>query len=105
MLRLMLSAISPALPLQRMYCTDCGTTQQWLNKPDGNRGWASYFLDQGYEVFIVDITSVGRSTSREIPALLPGISIENAQRAFTAPELLKDYYQARFHTQWPGVSF
>lgn len=78
--------------------------QQWLNKPDGKRGWASYFLEQGYEVIIVDITTVGRSASRELPPISAGITVEGAQRAFTAPERSKDYYQARFHTQWPGVS-
>lgn len=83
---------------------DSRTLQQWLNKPDGKRGWASYFLDLGYEVLIVDITATGRSSSRELPPIVAGPTTENAQRGFTAPELSRDYYQARFHTQWPGVS-
>lgn len=82
----------------------CRMLQQWLNKPDGNKGWASYFLDQGYEVIIVDATTVGRSASRALPPILAGATTEGAQRGFTAPERSRDYYQARFHTQWPGVS-
>lgn len=77
--------------------------QQWLNKPDGNRGWASFFLERGYEVFIVDLWSVGRSTPQNTPALLFGATTEVVQLAFTAPEIYKKYYQAQFHTQWPGV--
>ena len=83
---------------------DHDTAQQWLNKPDGGKGWASYFLDQGYEVILVDITTVGRSTSRELPAIVPGATVEQAQVGLTAPELSNEYYQAKFHTQWPGVS-
>ena len=33
----------------------------WLNKPDNGTGWASFLLNQGYEVFLVDEWSVGRS--------------------------------------------
>ncbi|KAL8739005.1 MAG: hypothetical protein Q9181_000287 [Wetmoreana brouardii] len=78
---------------------------QWLNKPDGNRGWASYMLDHGYEVFIIDQWSVGRSSATDISVaqpLLLGGTVEFAELAFTAPELYHKYYQAQFHTQWPG---
>ncbi|KAL8629573.1 hypothetical protein Q9189_004699 [Teloschistes chrysophthalmus] len=77
---------------------------QWLNKPDGGRGWASYMLDEGYEVYIVDQWSVGRSskTNLDAAALSPGSSVETAEIAFTAPERYNFYFQARFHTQWPG---
>ena len=29
------------------------TGSNWLNTPDGRQGWASYFLNQGYEVVII----------------------------------------------------
>ena len=76
---------------------------QWLNKPDGDPGWASYFLKLGYLVYIIDIWSVGRSSAEQLPPLFPGSTVESAQLGFTAPELYNKYYQARFHTQWPGV--
>ena len=76
----------------------------WLNKPDNGTGWASYFLHQGFEVFIVDEWSVGRSGPESTSTDGPGPSYELAEVAFSAPQLYNKYYQARFHTQWPGVS-
>lgn len=76
----------------------------WLNKPDGGRGWASFYLDRGYQVYIVDAWSVGRSDPRFDQPIGGGGTVEGAQQAFTAPERYNKYYQARFHTQWPGVS-
>lgn len=78
---------------------------QWLNKPDGNPGWASYMLNRGYEVYIIDQWSVGRSSPDDLSdaqPLLAGGTVELAEVAFTAPELYHNYYQAQFHTQWPG---
>ena len=77
----------------------------WLNKPDGGRGWASFWLDRGYQVYILDEWSVGRSSAGSDSATGPGGTLEGAELAFTAPERYNKYYQARFHTQWPGVSF
>jgi hypothetical protein len=37
------------------------TGAEWLNTPDNRKGWASYYLDQGYQVYIVDIAANGRS--------------------------------------------
>lgn len=76
----------------------------WLNKPDGGRGWASFFLDRGYQVYILDAWSVGRSGPQPPPSPSGGFTLEGAQQAFTAPERYNKYYQAKFHTQWPGVS-
>ena len=77
----------------------------WLNKPDGGRGWASFFLDLGYQVYIVDEWSVGRSGAEAISSRGAGGTLEGAEEAFTAPERYNEYFQARFHTQWPGVSY
>ena len=79
-------------------------SQEWLNKPDGGAGWASYFLSQGYLIYIIDVWSVGRSVGDDIPPVAGGGTVELVQRAFTAPEIYHSYYQAQFHTQWPGVS-
>ncbi|KAI4279925.1 MAG: hypothetical protein L6R38_004865 [Xanthoria sp. 2 TBL-2021] len=77
----------------------------WLNKPDGGRGWASFFLDRGYQVYIPDTWGMGRSGPAADGPRGGGSTVEGAERAFTAPERYNEYYQARFHTQWPGVSF
>ena len=81
--------------------------QQWLNKPDGNRGWASYMLNKGYEVYLLDQWSVGRSSATDVSLEQPlflGGTVESTELAFTAPQLYHNYYQAQFHNQWPGVS-
>jgi pimeloyl-ACP methyl ester carboxylesterase len=33
----------------------------WLNKPDGGSGWATYFLKEGYTIYIIDQTERARS--------------------------------------------
>ncbi|PHH91330.1 hypothetical protein CDD83_901 [Cordyceps sp. RAO-2017] len=103
-----------------------GVTQEWpvvlvhgkgmtgtnfLNTPDGRRGWASDFLSQGYEVYLVDQALRGRS-----PWLPPGdangteqwplpsaFSAELIQDRFTATRINKLWPQAGAHTQWPGM--
>lgn len=78
--------------------------QMWLNKPDGGRGWASYFLDQGYRVYLLDLWGVGRSSGNNLPSISNGGTVELVEVAFSAPQLSHNYYQAQFHTQFPGVS-
>ncbi|OXV10886.1 hypothetical protein Egran_01353 [Elaphomyces granulatus] len=79
------------------------TGTNWLNKPDGSQGWTSYFLSQGYEIFILDQTSRGRSPWLPGSDNLTTYSAELLQQRFTAPELYKLWPQASFHTQWPGT--
>ncbi|KAL4729003.1 hypothetical protein ACLX1H_003411 [Fusarium chlamydosporum] len=77
----------------------------FLNKPDGGRGWASRFISQGYELYIVDQTFRGRSTwlpssDTEKPIIL---SAEAIEAAFTNPKDHMLWPQAVNHTQWPGT--
>ncbi|OLN97890.1 putative secreted lipase-like protein 3 [Colletotrichum chlorophyti] len=81
------------------------TGSNFLNKPDGGRGWASHFVRQGFEVYIVDQTFRGRS------AWMPGYgaskpstySAEIIQQRFTAVQDYNLWPQASKHTQWPGT--
>ena len=84
---------------------DAGT--QWLTKPDGDAGWASWFLNRGHAVYLIDTYSVGRSSVSPSPLLTPVPPTEQAESSFTAPEksTLAKYYQKKFHNQWPGVCF
>ena len=79
--------------------------QNFLNKPDGGRGWASLFIQQGYEVYIIDQISRGRSAWRiGAGASLPTMySAELIQQRFTAPQDYVLWPQAVNHTQWPGT--
>jgi len=79
--------------------------QNFLNKPDGGRGWASLFIMQGFEVYLVEQTSRGRSAWRPGPEA-PGLatfSAEMIEQRFTAPQDYKLWPQAVNHTQWPGT--
>ncbi|KAM5343473.1 hypothetical protein ACJ41O_012010 [Fusarium nematophilum] len=81
------------------------TGSNFLNKPDGGRGWASQFINQGYEVYIVDQTFRGRS------AWAPGngaaqpstYSAEIIEQRFTAGKEFNLWPQSSKHTQWPGT--
>lgn len=55
-------------------------------------------------MYIVDITSVGRSSQDE-KAIYPmkiASTVEITENDYTAPELIVPYPQAVNHTQWPG---
>ncbi|EHK43946.1 hypothetical protein TRIATDRAFT_37577 [Trichoderma atroviride IMI 206040] len=80
------------------------TATNFLNKPDGSRGWASQFLDQGYEIYLVDQTLRARSPWQ--PAYMVAepstYSAEIIEQRFTAPQNYNLWPQAVLHTQWPG---
>lgn len=67
-------------------------------------GWASHFLDQDFELYLVDQPFRGRSPWR------PGagqdepsaFSAEYIQQRFTAVRDYRFWPQAPLHTQWPG---
>ncbi|KAM0324794.1 hypothetical protein ACHAQA_007760 [Verticillium albo-atrum] len=76
----------------------------WLNTPDGRQGWASYFIDLGFQVYLVDINAVGRSQNPDTTrfTMTPGTSIEIIEQGFTAVKNFNTYPQSQLHTQWPG---
>ncbi|KAL9010350.1 MAG: hypothetical protein Q9173_004702 [Seirophora scorigena] len=78
------------------------TGTNFLIKPDGNPGWASFFISQGYIVYIVDQPFRGRSPWKPDNGILVTGSAELIQQRFTAPEDYNLWPQARHHTQWPG---
>jgi pimeloyl-ACP methyl ester carboxylesterase len=51
------------------------TATNWMGTPDGRKGWAEYFVEQGYVVYMIDQPMRGRS------AIHPG---DGATRMFTA---------------------
>jgi pimeloyl-ACP methyl ester carboxylesterase len=79
------------------------TGVNFLGTPDGRRGWADYFLAQGYAVYVVDQPSRGRSGF--IGKIYGESAIRGAEAVaerFTAPENARLWPQAHLHTQWPG---
>lgn len=78
------------------------TGTNWLNKPDGSPGWASYFTLRGYTVYILDQTYRGRSAWTPGSGTLSTYSAEIIQQRFTAVQKYKLWPQAVLHSQWPG---
>jgi pimeloyl-ACP methyl ester carboxylesterase len=79
------------------------TATNWIGTPDGRAGWADYFLDQGYVVYLVDQPARGRSPwHSSANGALAGLSPALAESRFTAPERARLWPQAKKHTQWPG---
>lgn len=82
------------------------TGAQWLQTPDNRRGFASYFLQHGYAVYLIDVASLGRSFRLPDETVnLPNV-VSTFQDVFTAPEKAKTLFwpQAALHNQFPGVS-
>lgn len=79
-------------------------SQNWLNTPDGRKGWASWFLQQGYVVYLVDQPQRGRSAYMPGDGSLATYSAEFISKLFTGVQYSNLWPQAHLHTQWPGVS-
>lgn len=78
--------------------------QNWLIKPDGTPGWATYFLNKGYIVYIIDQTERGRSAWNPAGGTTETTySAEIIEQRFTAVKDFMLWPQAALHTQWPGV--
>ncbi len=81
-----------------------GAAQTGVNftgTPDGRKGWADYFVEQGYAVYVVDQPMRGRSAYNGVAPLVR-FSITHLEQRFTAPEQFNLWPQAKLHTQWPG---
>ncbi|KAK6074055.1 secreted lipase-like protein 1 [Seiridium cupressi] len=67
-------------------------------------GWASYFVEAGYQVYILDVIGNGRSVQNDLAdyTLRFGSTDNITQNGFTAPELVDYYPQADGHDKWPG---
>ena len=79
------------------------TAINWMNTPDGRKGWAEFFLEKGYAIYMVDQPARGRSAWHpNIDGALRTFTAQTIERQFTAPEFYKAWPQAEKHTQWPG---
>jgi pimeloyl-ACP methyl ester carboxylesterase len=79
------------------------TATNWLGTPDGRKGWADYFIEQGYVVYMVDQPARGRS--QYVPKVngeQVNYSAEVEEFQFTDVAEKGSWPQARLHTQWPG---
>lgn len=77
------------------------TAVNWMTTPDGRPGWAQYFVEQGYVVYLVDQPARGRSAWHPgIDGELRNFPVSTVETLFTAQD--GAWPQAKLHTQWPG---
>ncbi|KAG6833594.1 hypothetical protein H0H87_004221 [Tephrocybe sp. NHM501043] len=91
-------------PLPLLFIHGNGMTgTNFLNTPDRRPGWADYFLSKGYEVYLVDQPSRGRSPwQKDIDGAQSTFDVLTIESRFTATQLHNLWPQASLHTQWPG---
>src|SRR5438045_7117282 len=80
------------------------TATNWMGTPDGRKGWADYFVGQGYTVYMVEQPARGRSPwLPEVDGKLATFTAEQIESRFTAPPAFTPRPQAKLHSQWPGT--
>ena len=76
--------------------------QNFLNTPDGRKGWASWLLDQGYVIYLLDQVCRGRSAYHPSSGSTVAYPAELAEKRWTACREFLLWPEAALHTQWPG---
>jgi pimeloyl-ACP methyl ester carboxylesterase len=78
------------------------TATNWMGTPDGRKGWAEYFVEQGYVVYMIDQPSRGRSAWHPGDGPTRMFTAQQEAFQFTANAVKGTWPQAKLHTQWPG---
>ena len=78
------------------------TATNWMGTPDGREGWAEYFVEQGYVVYMIDQPMRGRSAIHTGDGATRMFTAQNEQFQFTAIETEGNWPGREKHTQWPG---
>ncbi len=82
-----------------------GQGLDYLGTPDGREGWATWFLRQGYAVYVVDRPGHGRAPyhADALGPASPPATYEGLGDLFTRPaeKMPSAYPQAKLHNQWP----
>ncbi|KAF4975088.1 hypothetical protein FZEAL_8089 [Fusarium zealandicum] len=88
-----------------------------VTKPDGQPGWASFFLKQGFQVYIVDLPACARSNfltkehffHRDLIHNSHTITAAFVENELTAPgkrvseHVPPKHERAKLHDKWPGT--
>jgi pimeloyl-ACP methyl ester carboxylesterase len=78
------------------------TATNWMGTPDGRKGWAEYFVEQGYVVYMIDQPMRGRSAWHPGDGATRMFTAQQEEFQFTANAVKGTWPQAKKHTQWPG---
>ena len=78
------------------------TATNWMGTPDGRKGWAEYFVEQGYVIYMIDQPMRGRSAWHPGDGATRMFTAKNEQFQFTAVASDGSWAGREKHTQWPG---
>jgi hypothetical protein len=78
------------------------TATNWMGTPDGRKGWAEFFVEQGYVVYMIDQPMRGRSAWHPGDGATRMFTAQQEEFQFTANTVRGTWPQAKKHTQWPG---
>ena len=78
------------------------TATNWMGTPDGRKGWAEYFVEQGYVVYMIDQPMRGRSAPHPADGPTRMFTAQNEQFQFTSVATDGTWPNRTKHTQWPG---
>src|SRR5215472_660899 len=78
------------------------TATNWMGTPDGRKGWAEYFVEQGYVVYMLDQPMRGRSAWHPADGATRMFSAQQEQFQFTSVATDGTWPGREKHTQWPG---
>ena len=78
------------------------TATNWMGTPDGRKGWAEYFVEQGYIVYMIDQPMRGRSAWHPTDGATRMFSAQQEQFQFTSVATDGTWPGREKHTQWPG---
>src|SRR5215468_7985475 len=75
------------------------TATNWMGTPDGRKGWAEYFVEQGYIVYMIDQPMRGRSAYHPGDGASRMFTAQQEEFQFTAIVTAGTWPQAKKHTQ------
>ncbi len=76
------------------------TNLNWLGTPDGRKGWADYFVELGYVVYLAEQPARGRSAYHpDVDGVRRYHKVEDIESRFAGSN--GKWAAARLHTQWP----
>ena len=67
------------------------TATNWMGTPDGRKGWAEYFVEQGYVVYMIDQPMRGRSAAHPGDGPTRMFTAKNEQLYKVGQEILDAY--------------
>jgi pimeloyl-ACP methyl ester carboxylesterase len=78
------------------------TPTNWMGTPDGRKGWADFFVEQGYVVYMMEQPMRGRSAWHPSDGATRMFRVDEEERLFTDNARSANWPQAKKQTQWPG---